>query len=61
MTRYRITKQFSLDGQGRPETNYMVERKEGIFKPWLGVRMFVTEFGAIAHIDDLKKEAKRAR
>lgn len=60
MTRYRITKQFSLDAKtGMPETNYMVERKVGLFGRWEGVRMFVTEFAAIAHIDDLKQGRSR--
>ena len=57
--KYRITKQYSLDSRGRPEINYMVERKPGLFKTWEGVRMFVTELGAENHVKELKSQHSR--
>lgn len=59
-TKYRITRQFSLNAEnGFPETNFMVEKKEGLFGKWTGVRMFVTEIRALKHIEDLKAKSVR--
>lgn len=59
MKRYRTTKQFSLDGKGRPEINYMVEVKPSMFTRWEGVRMFITKIAALDHIKKLKSGQSR--
>lgn len=54
-TKYRIKPVFSVNAEkGFPEINYMVEKKEGIFGRWTGVRMFVTELRAQKEIEDLR-------
>lgn len=52
--RYKIDKRFSLNSLGQPTTDYMVQKKTGVFSKWQDVIQKTNKLDAMIAMDALR-------